>query len=106
MGDLQRKTDPALRVVRAIARLICAVIYLRPTKCQSLSVTVSQPQFAALLSAKRDVLPGAHSGAFKAPFMSLPLRFQPSTIGRSKSQSKTFEADVRQSMDLPVAYRR
>jgi len=36
MGDLQRKTDPARRVVRAIARLVFAVIYFRLTKCQSL----------------------------------------------------------------------
>lgn len=54
MGDLQRKTDPARRVVRAIARLIFAVIYLRLTKCQSLSIAVFQSGFATFLSAKRD----------------------------------------------------
>jgi hypothetical protein len=54
MGDLQRKTDPALRVVRAFARIIFAVIYLRLTKCQSLSIAAFQPARAALPSAKRD----------------------------------------------------
>jgi hypothetical protein len=63
MGDLQRRTDPALRVVRAVARLIRAVIYLRLTKCQSLSVTDFQPAVAAFLSAKRDVPQGAYGEA-------------------------------------------
>jgi hypothetical protein len=63
MGDLQRKTDPALRVVRAVARPICAVIYLRLIKCQSISLAVPQPAFAAFLSAKGDVSQGAHGEA-------------------------------------------
>jgi hypothetical protein len=69
MGDLQKKTDPALRVVRAFARLIFAVIYLRRTKCQSLSVTAFQPDFAAVLSAKRDVPRDAPSEAFNTVYV-------------------------------------
>lgn len=98
MGDLQKKTDPALRVVRAFARLIFAVIYLRRTKCQSLSVTAIQPDFAAVLSAKRDV-PGMRQAKLSTPFTSLRLRFQP-------CDDRPTAAGVRQSMDSLLPDRR
>lgn len=45
MGDLQRETDPARRIVRAFARLIFAVIYFRRTKCQSISSRIFNRSF-------------------------------------------------------------
>jgi hypothetical protein len=88
MGDLQRKTDPALRVVRAVARLICAVIYLRLTKSQSLSVTVFELAGAAFSVGEKRRPHAAFDEAFKpslrdccAGFNLVPVRRLKLTCG-------------------------